>query len=353
MINFTQWLTLPAKKIDQKAADTALSRQSQLTKPAGSLGQLEQLAVQLAALQGTPPQADHVHITVYAADHGVMAENISAYPQSVTAAMIRNFASGGAAISVLAKQLNASLDVINVGTVSDLEEIKGVQDQRIANGTANFHQQAAMSESECQQALLIGQLNVECCLQNGTQVYVAGDMGIGNTTAASAMACALLTLPAEQLAGPGTGLTAEGVSHKASIIEESISLHRDHLDSPLAILRYLGGFEIAAMVGSYLHCAKAGLPVVIDGFISSVAALCAEQICPGSRQWFLFSHHSAEPGHSAVLQALEAKPLVNFNMRLGEASGAAVAIPLLRMACALHNHMATFEEAAIAGAINP
>lgn len=352
MIDFTQWLTLPAKTIDQNAADAALMRQSQLTKPAGSLGQLEQLAVQLASLQGTIPQADHVHVTVYAADHGVMAENISAYPQSVTAAMIRNFASGGAAISVLAKHLDASLDVINVGTVSELEDIKGVQDQRIANGTANFHQQAAMKEAECEQAILIGQHNVECCLQNGTQIYIAGDMGIGNTTAASAMACALLNLPAEQLAGPGTGLTAAGVSHKAKIIKDSLLLHKNRLDSPLAILRYLGGFEIAAMVGSYLHCAKSGLPVVIDGFISSVAALCAEQICPGSRQWFLFSHHSAEPGHSVVLQALEAQPLVNFNMRLGEASGAAVAIPLLRMACALHNQMATFEEAAIAGAIN-
>ncbi|MDO8827923.1 nicotinate-nucleotide--dimethylbenzimidazole phosphoribosyltransferase [Methylophaga sp.] len=352
MIDFTQWLTLPAKTIDQNAADAALTRQSQLTKPAGSLGQLEHLAVQLAAMQGTPPQADHVHITVYAADHGVMAENISAYPQSVTSAMIRNFASGGAAISVLAKQLTASLDVINVGTVTELEAIKGVQDQRIANGTANFHQQAAMSEAECEQALLIGQHNVECCLQNGTQLYIAGDMGIGNTTAASAMACALLNLPAEQLAGPGTGLNAEGVSHKAKIISEALLLHKDHLDSPLSILRYLGGFEIAAMVGSYLHCAKLGLPVIIDGFISSVAALCAERICPGSQAWFLFSHHSAEPGHGVVLKALEAQPLLNFQMRLGEASGAAVVVPLLRMACALHNQMATFEEAAIAGAIS-
>jgi len=352
MIDFNHWLKLSPKAIDQNAADAALLRQSQLTKPAASLGQLEHLAVQLAAMQGTPPQADHVHITVYAADHGVMAENISAYPQSVTAAMIRNFASGGAAISVLAKQLTASLDVINVGTVTELESIKGVQDQRIANGTANFHQQAAMSQAQCEQALLIGQHNVECCLQNGMQLYIAGDMGIGNTTAASAMACALLDLPATQLAGPGTGLNAEGVSHKAKIISEALLLHKDHLGSPLNILRILGGFEIAAMVGSYLHCAKLGLPVIIDGFISSVAALCAERICPGSREWFLFSHHSAEPGHGAVLKALEAHPLLDFQMRLGEASGAAVVVPLLRMACALHNQMATFEEAAIAGAIS-
>lgn len=352
MIDFNHWLTLPVKALDTDSADQALVRQSQLTKPAGSLGQLERLAVQLAAMQGGSPQAEHVHITVYAADHGVMAENISAYPQSVTAAMIRNFASGGAAISVLAKHLHASLDVINVGTVTELEEIKGVQDQRIANGTANFHQQAAMTEAECQQAMLIGQHNVECCQQNGTRIYIAGDMGIGNTTAASAMACALLNLPASQLAGPGTGLNAEGISHKATIIEESLVLHKNHLDSPLAVLRYLGGFEIAAMVGSYLQCAKSGLPVIIDGFISSVAALCAEQICPESRHWFLFSHHSAEPGHGAILQAIDAQPLVNFNMRLGEASGAAVAIPLLRMACALHNQMVTFEEAAIAGAIS-
>lgn len=352
MSDFTHWLLQPAKALDNHAAEHALSRQSQLTKPAGSLGKLEQLAVQLASQQGKTPAVDNVHITVYAADHGVMAENISAYPQSVTAAMIRNFASGGAAISVLATQLNASLDVINVGTVIPLEEIKGVQDQRIANGTANFHQQAAMSEAQCEQAMLIGRQNVECCQQNGIQLYIAGDMGIGNTTAASAMACSLLDLPAEQLTGPGTGLNADGIRHKARIISESLSLHNDQLDSALSVLRYLGGFEIAAMTGSYLQCAKSGLPVVIDGFISSVAALCAERICPGSRNWFYFSHHSAEPGHSVILQALQASPLLDFNMRLGEASGAAVAVPLLRIACALHNQMATFEEAAIAGAIN-
>lgn len=352
MTDFTRWLAQAPKAIDQTTAREASARQSQLTKPAGSLGRLEQLAVQIAAMQGHAPQADNVHITVFAGDHGVMAENISAYPQSVTASMIENFASGGAAISVLAKQLNASLDVINVGTVTALAPIKGVQDQCLANGTANFHQQAAMSEAQCEQAMWVGQQNVEHCQQHGIQLYIAGDMGIGNTTAASAMACALLNLPAQLLAGPGTGLNADGISHKAQIIREALILHQKHLDSPLSILRYLGGFEIAAMVGSYLQCAQSGLPVVIDGFISSVAALCAERICPGSRHWFLFSHHSAEPGHSVVLKALEASPLLDFNMRLGEASGAAVAVSLLRMACALHNQMATFEEAAIAGAIN-
>lgn len=352
MSDFTNWLSQPVKALNRHAAEHALARQNQLTKPVGSLGRLEQLAVQLASQQGKTPVADNVHITVYAADHGVMAENISAYPQSVTAAMIRNFAGGGAAISVLAKQLNASLDVINVGTVTPLEDIKTVQDQRIANGTANFHQQAAMSAAQCEQAMLIGQQNVECCQQNGVQLYIAGDMGIGNTTAASAIACGLLDLPAEQLTGPGTGLNSEGVRHKARIISDSLSLHKDQLDSALSVLQYLGGFEIAAITGSYLQCAKSGLPVVIDGFISSVAALCAERICPGSRDWFYFSHHSAEPGHGLVLQALNATPLLDFNMRLGEASGAAVVVPLLRMACALHNQMATFEEAAIAGTIN-
>lgn len=352
MTDFSLWLSQAPKALDKTAAAAALARQSQLTKPAGSLGKLESLAVQLAAMQGQAPQAEQVHITVYAADHGVMAENISAYPQSVTAAMIRNFASGGAAISVLAKQLNASLDVINVGTVAALETINGVQDQRIASGTANFHQHPAMTEADCYQAMQIGKANVDYCQQKATQLYIAGDMGIGNTTAASAMACAMLQLPAEQLAGPGTGLNAQGIAHKARIIREALQLHQAQLDSPLSILRYLGGFEIAAMVGSYLQCAKLGLPVMVDGFISSVAALCAEQICPGSRDWFLFSHHSAEPGHTTILQALEAQPILALEMRLGEASGAAVAVPLLRMACALHNQMATFEQAAIAGAIS-
>lgn len=352
MNNFDDWLKSPVAHLDVAAQEQAYQRQQQLTKPAGSLGRLEQLAIQLAAMQAKPlPQIQNVQITVFAADHGVMAENVSAFPQSVTAAMIRNFASGGAAISVLANSLNASLSVINVGSVEKLEAINGVEDQRIAAGTNNFCLEAAMSADQLQLALSIGANHVTDCLAAGMDLFIGGDMGIGNTTSATAIACALLKLPAKTVTGPGTGLNTNGVKHKAAVIEKALSKHQSVLNDPLSVLQHLGGFEIAALTGAYLACAKQGVPVLVDGFISSVAALVAEHLCPGSRDWFIFSHASAEPGHQHIMSALEAEPLLDLGMRLGEASGAAVAVPLLRLSCELHANMATFEQAAVAEAL--
>lgn len=352
MNNFNDWLKSPVARLDSTAQEQAFQRQQQLTKPAGSLGRLEQLAIQLAAMQATPlPQIDKVQITVFAADHGVMAENVSAFPQSVTTAMIRNFANGGAAISVLANTLNARLSVINVGSVDKLEAIDGVDDQRIAAGTNNFCIEAAMSTEELQQALSVGADHVTDCLAKGLELFIGGDMGIGNTTSATAIACALLDLPAETLTGPGTGLNTDGVKHKAVVIEKALSKHQSVLKEPLSVLQHVGGFEIAALTGAYLNCAKQGVPVLVDGFISSVAALAAEHLNPGSRDWFIFSHASAEPGHQHIMAAMNAEPLLDLGMRLGEASGAAVAVPLLKLSCALHANMATFEQAAVAGAL--
>ena len=348
MNNFAEWLKQPVKAVDKTHEQKALARQQQLTKPPGSLGQLENLAVKIASLQASEiPDLTHVHITVYAADHGVMAEGVSAFPQSVTAAMIRNFANGGAAISVLAQELMAKLDVINVGTVEALEEILGVLDKRIDAGTANFCQSSAMTEQQCQQALLIGRDNVFSDIEN-TQIYIAGEMGIGNTTAATALASVLLACDPADLVGPGTGLDQQGVQHKLNVIRRALEQHTAQLDKDaLIVLQTLGGFEIAAMVGAYLTCAKQGIPVLIDGFISTVAALIAEKIQAGCKDWFIYSHQSAEPGHQVVLGALNAEPLLKLGMRLGEGSGAAVAVPLLRQACLLHNGMATFEQANI------
>jgi nicotinate-nucleotide--dimethylbenzimidazole phosphoribosyltransferase len=276
-----------------------------------------------------------------------MAEGVSAFPQSVTAAMIRNFANGGAAISVLAQELTAKLDVINVGTVDTLEDIPGVFDKRIDAGTANFCQGPAMTEQQCKQAILVGRDNVLSDIDN-TQLYIAGEMGIGNTSTASALASAQLKCDPLDVVGPGTGLDQHGIQHKVTVIQRALELHQSELnDDPLSTLTLLGGFEIAAMVGAYLTCAKQGIPVLIDGFISTVAALMAERMQPGCKDWFIYSHQSAEPGHKVVLNALDAKPLLQLDMRLGEGSGAAVAVPLLRQACLLHNGMATFEQANI------
>jgi nicotinate-nucleotide--dimethylbenzimidazole phosphoribosyltransferase len=284
---------------------------------------------------------------VFAADHGIAAEGVSAFPQAVTVEMVRNFARGGAAISVLAKELAADLEVINLGTVIEHEALGGVIDQRISAGTANFSQQPAMTPQQLTVALQAGRDAVQRARQSGAQLFIGGDMGIANTTSASALACALLNEAPELLAGPGTGLDQQGVSHKVDVIKKSIERHKAELASPLSILQHLGGYEIAALTGAYIAAAQAGLPVLVDGFITSVAALFAVKIEPEVKQWMLFSHASAEPGHAIIMQALKAKPLLDFGMRLGEGSGAATVVPLIRLACALHNGMATFEQAGV------
>ncbi len=342
------WLEKPVRNINNEYLVAAEQRQNTLTKPPGSLGRMEEVAVQLAAMQATDkPEINNIQIAVFAADHGIAEENVSAFPQVVTLEMVKNFAQGGAAISVLAKQLAANLEVINLGTVSEYEDMPGVVMQRIAPGTQNFSKQAAMSRSQLLEALNAGKEAVYRARENAAQLFIGGDMGIANTTSATAIACALLNEKAEKLAGPGTGLDKQGVSHKASVIEKSLALHQHKMKTPVDILQCVGGFEIAALTGAYLSCAQNGLPVVIDGFISSVAALVAIKINPQARQWMFFSHASAEPGHAMVIQAMQAKPLLDMNMRLGEASGAAILVPLMRLACALQNNMATFEQASV------
>ena len=344
------WLAQPCAALNETARVAALARQGQLTKPPGSLGQLEAIAVQLAALQGTNnPQIERIHIRVFAADHGVACEGVSVFPQAVTAEMVRNFARGGAAISVLAKQLNAWLEVINLGTVSPVEPLENVHDERIAAGTANFAQSPAMTETQLAAALQAGRTAVLRAKQDGAQLFIGGEMGIANTTSASAIACALLQESPQMLAGPGTGLDSKGVTHKAAVIRRALDLHRANLTQPLDVLRHVGGFEIAALAGAYLAAAQNGVPILVDGFISSVAALTAARFNPEARNWMLFAHVSAEPGHQRVLAALDAQPMLQLGMRLGEGSGAAMAVPLLRLACALHNNMATFAEAGVSG----
>jgi len=366
--SLNDWHQISAAPLNEVVRQAALGRQQVLTKPPGSLGRLEELAVRLASMQGIEqPAANDIHISIFVADHGVAAEGISAFPQAVTAEMVRNFARGGAAINVLANALDATLEIVNLGTVAELEPLPNVSNARIGPGTANFTQQAAMDEEQLLSALLAGQHVVQCPQRsselpnsellnnelpnseqrNNVELFIAGEMGIGNTTSASAVACALLQLPATQLVGPGTGLDSSGVAHKTKVTQKALDLHQRNIHSPLDALRYLGGYEIAALTGCYLSCAKAGIPVLIDGFITSVAALCASKLCPKALDWFIFSHQSAEPGHQYLLNVMEVTPLLTLSMRLGEASGAATAVPLIRLACQLHNHMATFEEARV------
>ena len=344
----TDWIGTPNASINESAQREAEHRQTQLTKPPGALGRLESLAIRLAGMQGTPhPTLDRVHIVVFAGDHGVVAEGVSAFPQAVTAEMVRNFARGGAAISVLARQLGATLEVLNLGTVVDPGPLDGVLRLNLGPGTANFAKKPAMTAEQLARALHAGRQTAERAKRGGAQLFIGGEMGIGNTTAAAAIACALLDAPAESLAGPGTGLDIQGVMRKAKVIRDALALHRIHAGDPMEILRCLGGFEIAALAGSYIACAQMGLPALVDGFISTAAALVAARTRPGCDNWFFYSHASAEPGHARMFDALKEKPLLDLGMRLGEGSGAAVAVPILRLACALHNEMATFAEAGV------
>ncbi len=346
------WLYAPAATPSEHYRQQAQARQQQLTKPPGSLGKLEAIAIQLAALQATDsPRADNIAISVFAADHGIAKENVSAFPQSVTGEMIRNFANGGAAISVLAKQLNASLRICNLGTVSEIERIAGVETHQLAPGTANFSRQMAMTAEQLEQALAIGRQHAEQAKTKGTDMFIGGDMGIANTTSATAIASALLQQAVANLVGTGTGIDQQGLEHKQTIIEQALVLHQlDNRDdiNPLDCLQKVGGFEIAALTGAFIGAAQEGIPVLVDGFIASAAALAAIHINPSIKPWLLLGHLSAEAGHRHIVNALGLTPLLQLTMRLGEASGAAAAVPILRLACALHNQMATFADANVA-----
>jgi nicotinate-nucleotide--dimethylbenzimidazole phosphoribosyltransferase len=339
--------------LDESARQAALARQARLTKPAGALARLADLAIRLAAMQGRErPRITRPWISVFAADHGVAAEGVSAYPREVTGQMIVNFARGGAAISVLARELQAQLEVVDVGSLLAPCDLPGVLWRKVGQGTANLLHGPAMSAEQLDAAMAEGRAAVERARAAGSDLFIAGEMGIGNTTSSSLLACLLLGLAPERVTGRGTGVDDAGLAHKLDVIRQGLALHdtADGLSGATLAreaLRRVGGFEIAAMSGAYLACAEHGLPAVIDGVISSVAALAAERIAPGARTWWLFGHRSPEPAHTLLLEALGGEPVLDLGLRLGEGSGAATAVAILRLACALHADMATFDEAGV------
>lgn len=340
------WLEQPASTPSATLRAAALARQNQLTKPPGSLGRIELIAVELAALQQRElPRVDRVAIAIFAADHGVAAEGVSAFPQIVTGEMVKNFSAGGAAITVLARALNAQFQVVNVGTVNALPELPFVSDRRLGAGTANLRREPAMDAELCARALQVGADVID--VLEGCELFIGGEMGIANTTSATAVACALLPAQPAVLVGRGTGIDDAGLRHKTAVIAAALQLHRAVLQSPLSILQTLGGFEIAALVGAYIRCAQRGIPVLVDGFICTAAALVACAINPSSKPWLLFSHASAERGHRTLIECLQVQPLLDLDLRLGEGSGAALAVPLLRLACTLHAGMASFADAGV------
>jgi len=346
-----EWVTGDCPAISLHHRDAALARQGELTKPAGALGRLEALAVELAALQHTDrPSAERAPIVIFAGDHGIAAQAVSAYPQQVTIAMMANFAAGGAAISVLARELGASLEVVDAGTLAETA-LPGIVTDKPRRGTRDFSKEAALDSTEVAFALACGKRAVARALAHQPDVLIFGEMGIGNTTTSATIAAALLETGPDQMAGSGTGLDAAGREHKAQIIGAALSHHGLETSdaSPAQVLCAVGGLEIAAITGAIIAAAQARIPVLVDGFIVSVAALAAVRLNPSCRPYLVFSHRSAERGHRLVLTALDAHPLLDLDLRLGEGSGAALALPIVRLACALHNGMATFAEAAVPG----
>jgi nicotinate-nucleotide--dimethylbenzimidazole phosphoribosyltransferase len=336
----------------------AADYQARLTMPTGALGRLLELGRQLCAIQETlRPVADPAAVVVLAADHGVAEEGVSAYPQEVTGQMVANFLRGGAAINVLARRLDVRLLVVDMGvkmppsprlTAGAAGWVGGLAPAR---GTANFARGPAMTTEQAQQALAAGQHLVdERLAPTGIRVVVLGEMGIGNTTSASALIAALLGLPAEAVTGRGAGVDDAGLRRKIQVIERALALHfpvRAGPVEPLAALTAVGGFEIAGLAGLALAAASRRMVIVLDGFISSVAGLLAARLDPAVRGYLVAGHQSVEAGQRAVLQALDLMPLLDLGLRLGEGSGAILALPLLRAAADILRGMATFEEAGV------
>lgn len=341
------WYDNPVFIINQATQAQAQAHQNNLTKPTGSLGQMEQIVISLAGMQGVVyPSISCPYVAIFAGDHGVMAEQISAYPQAVTKQMLANFATGGACVNVMARHVGASIDVVNCGVVN-AGQMMGVRHEMIADGTHNFITQPAMSMDECLRALQIGRTSVERAVADGADIYVAGEMGIGNTCSASALACLLLGQSAKSMTGRGTGVNDETLSKKTAVVEKAVALY-GHLTKPLEQLASVGGFEMAAMVGAYIRAGQLGLPVVVDGFISTVSALVAIRINAGVADWLIFGHRSQEQAHGTVLSALQAKPILGLGLRLGEGSGALASLTLIKLACDVHANMATFDSAGVA-----
>jgi len=342
------WIGEKCPDVSMSHREAARSRQDQLTKPAGALGRLETLAIDLAGLQHTDrPRAARVPIVIFAGDHGIAAQGVSAYPQAVTIAMMANFAAGGAAISVLARELGSTLEVVDAGTLAQVP-MPGIITDKPRRGSRDFLQQTALDAADVAFALDCGKRAVERAAISAPDIFIFGEMGIGNTTSASAVAAALLGTAAEVMTGRGTGLDAAGRARKAQLIDAALQAHQIASRASVEkILCAVGGLEIAAIAGAIIASAQLRIPVLVDGFIVSVAALTASHLNPSCRPYLIFAHRSAEQGHRLVLEALDARPLLDLELRLGEGSGAALALPILRLACAVHQDMATFAEAAV------
>lgn len=335
-------------KLDEGAMQEARQIQNSLTKPQGSLGKLEWLSIRLAGIYGTPsPQIRKKTVFTMAADHGVTAEGVSAYPSEVTTQMVLNFAKGGAAINVLARHAGADVRVVDMGVRSDIKWPECVVNRKIAGGTRNMARGAAMTRDEAVQGLLVGSELASRAIDAGANALGIGDMGIGNTTAASAITATLTRKPVSVVTGRGTGIDDAALTLKIKVIEQALEHNRPDPSDGLDVLMKVGGYEIAGMAGVALGAAARRVPVFLDGFVSGSAALVAATICPDAKEYMIASHMSVEPGHKFALEHLQLLPVLDLGMRLGEGTGAAIAFTIAEASCKILNEMATFEGAGV------
>ncbi|KJR48834.1 Nicotinate-nucleotide--dimethylbenzimidazole phosphoribosyltransferase [Desulfosporosinus sp. I2] len=344
----TQLETLIANitELDEEAMTKVQARLDMLTKPQGSLGQLESIAKQLGGIQRTAnPKINKKAVLLMAGDHGIAAEGVSAFPQEVTPQMVYNIISGGAAINVLARQANADVFCTDVGVAFPLEG--NFIHKRVANGTQNMAKGPAMSRHEALQALLVGAEVAEEKIRAGYNLFATGDLGIGNTTPSSAIVALLTNSPLEEVVGRGTGINDAGLIKKRQAIQKAFDVNQPNPDDALDVLSKVGGFEIAAIAGSILQAAASRVPIVIDGFISTAGALIASKIAPQCTAFMIPSHGSVEPGHRKAMASLGLDPVINLNMRLGEGTGAVLTFHLVEAALHILEEMATFADAGV------
>jgi len=327
--------------------DKAWERLDNLTKPRKSLGMLEEIAAKVVAILEDPsPSLKAKLVCVFAGDHGIVEEGVSAYPQEVTMLMVKNFLTGGAAINVLARHAGAQVEIVDIGVKGDLEGLPGLRHKKIKKGTQNFLKGPAMTEEEASKAIQVG-FELACeAKERGFQVIATGEMGIGNTTPASAIMASLLPCDPAEVTGKGTGLTEEGIAHKIGVIRKAMEFHGWPSD-PLTVLHKLGGLEIAGICGLCIGGAFNRLITLVDGFISSAGALVAMRLNPLIKDYLLFSHCSSEKGHRVFLNREGIKPILDMDMRLGEGTGSALAMGIVEGAVKIYREMATFEEMGI------
>ncbi len=346
-MQFLNEIIAQIKPLHTDAMEQAKERQQQLTKPAGSLGRLEEIAIHIVGITGQPkPTIKRKAVIIMAGDHGVAAEGVSAYPSAVTPQMVYNFLHGGAAINALARHAGADVVVVDVGVAADMQHPQ-LLSRKIAYGTANMLAGPAMRQEQMVGAIRVGIETLNTVADQGLDLVATGDMGIGNTTASSAITAALLSEPAKLVTGRGTGIDDEQLAHKVQVIEQAIAKNVPNPTDALDVLMKVGGLEIAGLVGVVLAAAARNVPIVIDGFISGAAALVAVHVCPTARDYLLAGHVSVELGHRMILKKLWLTPILDLSLRLGEGTGAVLAMGIIEAALRTHNEMLTFAEAGV------